>query len=234
MLRHITASWMVLVIVGSALAEEVRGRIVAVDLDGKELLLEGRNRGRGVQYRFVLTADTHVLFAGEPGKLSDLPTRRLARITFEDGDGKAVARVIRLPLPLRAITGKAPPPTAAERPGGDVVTGTLQRIAVTDRELVVIGPGAKGNEAETTIAVPEGTPILRDGKKIDLVGLQEGEAVSVQVDRKEKQLKAVSVQAGKVVPQAGAMRNNDVVPRVRQALKVLDAILQQMERQRDR
>ena len=45
------------------------------------------------------------------------------------------------------------------------MSGSLIRVALTDREIVVISPGAKGEEdKETTIQVPEKVQIT-EGKK---------------------------------------------------------------------
>jgi hypothetical protein len=230
MLQRILGAVVFLAAVGSSAADEVRGRIVRVDLDRKEMVLHHGSRARGVDYTFALDDRTEVLFAGEAGALADLPAGRLARVSYEDRDGKAVARVIRIPLPLRAATGRTPPAPVPETPAGDAISGTLLRIGVTDREIIVIGPGRKGQEAETTIAVPEGVPITRDGKKIGLDCLQEGEAVTVGMDPRASQPTARSVRVGKGPPAPAAMRTEDVVPRVRQVLKVVDQILQQLEK----
>jgi hypothetical protein len=230
MLQRILGGLIVLALVGPAIADEVRGRIVTVDLGRKELVVHHGGRARGVDYRFVLDDQTQVLFGGEPGKLADLPTGRVARVSYEDRDGKPVARTIRVPLPLRGLTEAKTPPAVPGRPTGDAVTGTLQRIALTDREIVVLGPGSKGPQTETTIGVPEGAAISRDGKKIGLDGLQEGDAVTVMVERKEGQLTARSVQVGKTPPAAAAMQKDDVLPRVRQVLRIIDQILQQIEK----
>jgi hypothetical protein len=236
MKQHILAVVVVLGAGGLVAADEVRGRIVSVDLARKEMVVRHGPPRRGADYRFVLDDKTEVLFAGEPGKVTDLPTGRMARVAYEDQGGKPVARVIRIPLPLGVVRGATPPapPPAAETPAGDSVSGTLLRVGVTDRELVVVGPGRKGAETETTIAVPEDVPITRDGKKIGLDNLKEGDGVSVQVERKGSQVKARSVQVGKAPPAPAAMRTDKVVPRVRQVLKIVDQILQQIEQQRQR
>jgi hypothetical protein len=212
----------------AARADEARGRVVAVDLDHKEMTLAGVGRARGTEYHFTLDDRTKVYFAGQPGTLADLPGVRRARVEYERRGNRDVARVVRVlgPAPAArggaAAVGEAP----AEKPGGDAVTGVLRRVARTDRELVVIGPGAGGPKTETTVSVPEGTPVTRDGRKVDLGALQEGDPVTVQVERKDGAVVARSVRVG---PPAAAARDA-AIPRVRAVLKMVDQILEQAEK----
>jgi hypothetical protein len=110
------------------------------------------------------------------------------------------------------------------------VTGTLQRVALTDREVVVIGPGAKGPRTETTIAVPEKTPITRNGKTIAFDALKEGELVTVKAQSQKGQLSAISIQVGPASAAESAPPSlRALIPRLRQALKFADDLLRQME-----
>jgi hypothetical protein len=212
----------------AARADEVRGRVVGVDLDRKEMALAGVGRNRGLEYHFKLDDRTRVLFAGRPGRLDDLGGARRARVEFEERDGQSIARVIRVPgLPPSARRADLP---AAPAPDGDQLIGTLRRVSQAEREIVVIGPGAKGAETETTVEVPKAASIHKDGKKVGLESLKEGDPVTVQIDRKGDQKVARSIQvgpSGEAAAQSPARQ--DAIPRVRRLLKLLDQILGQME-----
>jgi hypothetical protein len=214
----------------SASADEARGLIARVDLGQKRLVLEGRGRARGQELTLTLDARTQVLFRNEAGTLADLAgaaAGRRARVLFEDRDGRPVARVIRV-LGPRPETPATPAPAAPGDAG--TITGTLRRVAVTGREIVVVGPGPKGPEAETAVAVPEGTPIARGGKAVALEDLREGEAVTVRTEKRDGRLTARSVEAGAVA--SAAQKRSDLIPRLRLALQLADQILRQMERSR--
>jgi Cu/Ag efflux protein CusF len=221
-----------LVVLTAASADEARGRIVQIDPDKKEIRLETRAPVRGV-LDLKIDAKTRILIGGQPAKLDDLAPGRRIRVVFQPHDGKPVAQVIRsLGLNLLQPPAAAPPPGVAPK-AGEGVTGTLQRVAVTDREIVVIGPGSDGPQTETTIAVPEQTAITREGKKITLDELKEGEAAMVKTEKREGKLTAVSIQVG----QAAAARSvapprRNLIPRLRQALKIADELLREMEEQR--
>ena len=110
----------------------------------------------------------------------------------------------------------------------NVVAGVLRHVGITDREVVVIGPGAKGSETETTVSVPEGVRITKGDKSIQLDALHEGDQVTVKVERRQGRAVAVSVHVG---PLANAMRERpNLIPRLRQALQAADQVLQQIER----
>jgi hypothetical protein len=93
----------------------------------------------------------------------------------------------------------------------------------------VIGPGAKGPETETTIAVPETVRVLRDGKAIPFDELKEGEAVTVVVEKRDGRLTATLLQTGMAVT---AAKESNIVPKLRLVLRIADGILQQMEKQK--
>src|SRR5205807_1837487 len=139
-------------------------------------------------------------------------------------------------LGLRAARPAARPapaaPGAAPGAAGSAVTGVLQRVARTDREVVVIGPGDRGPETETTVAVPEGTPVTRGGKEVGLEGLKEGDPVTVRAERRAGRLTATALQVGPPAPEATVAQKpampaerEPVVPRVRRALKIADDVL---------
>jgi hypothetical protein len=211
-------------VVASALsAAEVRGVIAGVDLKRHELVLE-KVKPRMTAQTFALDDKTQVTFGrGAAGSLKDLPVGRHARVEFEERDGKLVVTMIH-------VNGRPPaaPAAPAAPADGGALTGTLRRVAVTDREIVVVGPGAKGPETETTVAVPETAQVTRDGKAIEFAELKEGDAVAVTAEKQDGRWKAKAIQAGAAGP-APAPESN-VVPRVRMILRIVDGILQQMEK----
>ncbi|HEY7308114.1 MAG TPA: hypothetical protein VH643_02020 [Gemmataceae bacterium] len=228
-----------LILLTAASAEEARGRILKIDPDKKQLRVEGVGPWRGMVLDLKIDAKTQILVGGQPATLDDLAGSRRVRVVFEQRDGKAVATVVRSLGLLRLMQSPPAPQLPQPRPvaplkEGEGVAGTLQRVALTDREIVVIGPGAKGAQTETTVAVPEGTAITRDGKKIALDDLKEGETVTVRTESRKGRLTARSIQAGKVAAAAEAPAmppRRDILPRLRQALKLADELLREMEEQ---
>jgi hypothetical protein len=225
------AAGALLVPAGGAAAGEARGVVAAVDPAKKELRVDGRGADRGTTLTFTLDDKTLVLFGPDKAAPADLPVGRRVRVEFEEGpDGRRVARVVRArgrrPGPRPAATGPAPAAAA-----GDVVTGVLQRVARTDREVVVIGPGAKGPETETTVAVPEGAKVFKDGKPASLEALKEGDPAAIRVERKGGRATALEVQAGPgaALSASPAPERRPVIPRLRQALHIADEVLRQLD-----
>jgi hypothetical protein len=209
-------------------AAEARGRIVQINAEENELQLEARGPWRGTVLDLTLGPKTQIFIGGRPGTRSDLAVGRRVRVVFEQREGKSIARVIRS-LGVRSTDTQAVP-AAVPSKEGEGVAGTLQRVALTDREVVVIGPGAKGPRTETTIAVPEKTPITRDGKPAAFEALKEGESVIVKTQSQKGQLSATSIQVGPAQAAAPAPpARRALIPRLRQALKLADAVLRQME-----
>ncbi|HTU17086.1 MAG TPA: hypothetical protein VMG10_03425 [Gemmataceae bacterium] len=220
-----------LIFVAAAAADEARGRIVQIDPDKKQLRLEIRRPLRSVVLDLKIDDKTQILVGGQPATLNDLAPGRRIRVVFEPRDGKPVAQMIR----SFGLNLLQPPPAAkpaAPMKEGEGVTGTLQRIGLADSEITVVGPGAKGPETETVIAVPEKAAITRDGKKIALDDLKEGEAVTVKTESRKGKLTAVSIQVGKAAAaQPAAPPRRNLIPRLRQALKIADELLREMEEQ---
>jgi Cu/Ag efflux protein CusF len=257
----------------TALADQVRGLITRIDLKKKEVVIEGRGLGpaRGQMLRLRVDADTQVFVGGEPAKLEDLQIGKRVRVVFEHQGKQAVAQTIRVP-DLRKVVGAiagavggappadpdpdaAPPepgaPATPPPPDANTVTGTLQRVALTDRELVVIGPGSKGPRTETTVAVLEKVAIKRGEGAVAFDTLKEGETVTIKTEKRKGRLTAVSIQAGvvpasssKATPTPPAPEPPDARPpapprrqdrpRLRQALRMLGQVLQQAnQNQRD-
>jgi Cu/Ag efflux protein CusF len=221
-----------LFVVAAVSADEARGRIVEINPDKKEVRLEARGLQRGSMLDLKIDAKTKIFIGGQEATLKDLSPGRRIRVVFEMRDGKPVAQVIRS-LGLNLLQPPPPPAAPKEAPAlkeGEGVSGTLQRVAVTDGEIVIVGPGAKGAETETTIQVPDDTPILRDGKKIAFDDLKEGEKATVKTEKRKGKLTAVSIHVGQAAgaaPAAPPRRN--LIPRLRQALKMADEVLRQME-----
>jgi hypothetical protein len=220
-----------LTLVAAASADEARGRIVQIDANKKQLRLETRRPQRAGVLDLKLDEKTQILIAGQPATLKDLAPRRRIRVVFEMRDGKATAQVIRsLGLNLAQPLPTASEPAAPKE--GEGVAGTLQRVASTDREIVVLGPGAKGPQTETSIAVPEETAIMRDGKKITLDELKEGETVTVKTESRKGKLTAVSIQVGQGPPEKSAVPpRRNLIPRLRQVLQMADELLRELEQQ---
>jgi hypothetical protein len=224
-----------LVLVAAASADEARGLIVRIDPDKKELQMEGRGPRRGAMLDLKIEEKTRILIGGQPATLNDLAPGRRIRVVFEPRDGKAVAQVIRAFGLGLAQPRPAPPSPAnlpAPRKAGDGMTGILQRVALTDREVVIIGPGPKGPRTESTIAVPEGVSIKKDGKDIAFDSLKEGETVTVKVEMRKDRLTAMLIQVGQAAAATAGPAmppRRPLIPRLRQALKVADELLREME-----
>jgi cold shock CspA family protein len=214
-----------LVLVPTLPAAEIRGRIARLDLDKNELTIEPLLR-RNPPMTLMIEKDTQVLFGQQAGTPADLAEGRRARVEYEMRDGRPVARMIR-------VVGAAPSRRSAAVPSGEGVVGILRRVALTDREIVVIGPGAKGPETETTLAVPEGTKILKDGKPIAFEDLKENETVLVQVEKRDGQMMAAQIQVGPVGAAAAPPQRQDAIPKIRRVLQLLDQVLGQMEKKRE-
>ena len=223
-----------LVFAAAAPAATVRGIVIRVDPDNKQLVLEGRGLGlHGVVLAFTLSADARVMCGDQPGALSDVEVGRRVRVEFETDGNHQVATLIEVSGPrlgTSVVVTIPPTPGAppAMPPSGDGVSGVLRRVGYSDREVVVVGPGAKGPETETTVAVPETARIVKDGKDATLDDLKEGDAATVQVEKKDGRLSALSIQVG---PGAATVSKpaSKVVPRLRLLLKAADEVLQDLE-----
>jgi Cu/Ag efflux protein CusF len=218
-----------MLLIAAAAADEARGRIVRIDPDKKEIRLETR-RPRGL-LDLKIDDKTEILIGGQAAKLSDLAPGRRIRVVFESRNGKATAQVIRsFGLNLVQPQPAAPQQAATPPKEGEDVAGTLRRVSSAEREIVVIGPGAKGAETETIIAVPEKTVITREGKKISLDDLKEGETATVKTTSRKGKLTAVSIQVGQAAPTKPAPPpRRNLIPRLRQALRMADQLLREME-----
>jgi hypothetical protein len=219
-LKHTVAALLLTAAVAAAgAAAEVRGIVSKVDPERKELLIELRGRGRGTILSFVLGDGSRVLFGQQAGGLGDLAPGQRVRVEYDLRDGRQVVVAVYL------NGGRpAPAPVVVPRGGDNALTGTLQRVALTDREIVVVGRGPGGAPAETTVSVPETAKISRADQAIKLDDLKEGERVAVQVEKRDGKAVAVSVQV--LGPEVSRLS------RVRGILKTIDEILEMMEQRR--
>jgi hypothetical protein len=198
-----------------ASAAEIVGVIARVDPAKNELLVEGRGRSRGEAVTLVCDGDTQVLFGKQTAVLADVPVGRRAHVTYETRDNRMMARVVRVNGPK--------PKAAAPAPDKGAITGVLRRVALTDREVVVIGPGPMGKETETTVAVPETARIMKGGKAATLESLKEDDPVSIVAEKRDGRLTATVVQVG---PPA----KSDTIEKLRLAIKIADFLLERMQK----
>jgi hypothetical protein len=207
-----------------ASAGEVRGIVIKANPQKGELTVEGRGRGaRGVTFTFRLDKDTQVLLGNEPGKTSDLATGARVRVVYElQGDQRVAVMVnVRTPLlPAAAV------PAATDT---NTLSGTLRRIAYTDREIVLVGPDSKGAESETTLTAPEEVKVTRDQKPIRFDDLKEGERAVVHTEKKDGKLLARSIEVGVVATKTPTDARKERIQQIRGFLKMLDWYLQMQE-----
>jgi hypothetical protein len=139
---------------------------------------------------------------------------------------------------LNPTKNPAPATTAMPAPSAqNGIGGILRRVSRTDRELVILGdPGPGKPPAETTVFVPKNAPVTRDQRPITFDDLKEGEAVVVVAQPKDGRLEAQSVTIGQPVLGAAAaqapiqqMPSDSKIARVREALRLLDGILEQLD-----
>jgi hypothetical protein len=200
-------------------AGEVRGVVSKVNLDQKELLLEGRGRGvRGLTLTIYFTADTRFEAGRKPAQAADLSPGKHVRVLFEMRDGKQVATLVSW-LGLPAATPVAPPAPADP----NTLVGKLARVSWADHEITVIGPGEK----ETTLPVAEDATVTRDQKPILFEDLKEGEQVVVKFEKKDDKQVARSITVG-----AAAKTEGPRGEKAREVLKLIESILQQMRDKR--
>ena len=219
------APFVVLVLGVTASAEEIRGVISKVDAKRGDVVIEGRgHRARGLVINFDVEKDTRILFGREEGDVSDLQPGEHVRLSYETRAGRRVATLIRVHGGRPKDAGVAE--TVATDP--NTVTGGLIRVAVTDREIVVVSPAAKGEEEkETTIQVPEKVEITEGKKALKLDDLKEGERVAVKTEKKGGKLSAVSIRVGGAAATAPLTDRQARIERLRQLLKLADWLLQQ-------
>jgi len=229
----------------AAPAAEVRGIIVKVDPKNHEVVIEARGRGmRGREFTLTLDKETEFRKGKEAAREADLTPGERVRIVYENDAG--TRRALRITIQgaaLAELAKPAPPAAPVPAPGNDVkpgpndantVSGVLRRLALTDREIVVVGPNPAGKaEKETTIFVPEAAKITKDQKTLHLDDLKEGEQVTVQIEKDAHEIAAKSIQVGAMVANP-KMTNpgprGDRIEKARRILKIIDGFLSGMDR----
>ena len=222
----------------SATAAEVRGVVVKADTKNHQLVIEGRGRGlRGTELTFTLNKDTVIQNGRESVQASELTPGKRVRVFYERQDGQRIA--LRITMPGGAIVEalKQGPPAEAVKPGpndANTVSGTLRRLALTDREIVVVRPNPGGGpDIETTIFVPESAKIEKDAKTIRLEELKEGQPVTVKVEKDHKEVVAKSIQVGAVTTSQKMdlpADRADGIDKARRVLRIIQAFLDNIDR----
>ena len=234
-----------LLICAPSFSDEVRGVIDRVDPAKQELSIAVRGRGpRGRIFSFKLAKEAQIHAGRQSAQLSDVHPGDRVRVYFENRDGERVAVDVSIrglllrsagPIVGGPIERSEELPTPTPVPADpNTVNGVLQRVALTDREVVIIGPGAKGEpELETTLTVGKETRITKDGKPIKLEGLKEGDRVVAHFQKRDDRMAADSITVGGKAPQgAPTAPPNDRIERLRQVLRLADYFLQQLAEQR--
>lgn len=208
-------------------ADELRGIIVRVDLNRKEVQVEGRGLGnRGLALTVTFDKDTRVYFGRDAGALADVKPGKRVRLLFDRQGNAPRARALHLFGSPPARTTETLP-----RPDANTVAGVLQRVSYAEREVVVVGRGPKGMETETTVAVPKGVRVVEDGKVIPFDDLKDGRQAMIQTEKRDGKLLAKSIQVGAA---AAAAESGGRIGRLRRLLKVADRVLEMVEGMPDR
>jgi len=217
-----------------AVADQVRGVIVRVDLQRNELQIEVRSpRNRGLALSFALDKDTKVLLGREAGVLADLAPGRRVQVIFDLQGGAQRALSVRVNT-LRRVrgSGAVPAPAMPAKADPNTVAGVLRRVSYAEREVVVVGPGPRGGETETTVAVPKEARVTRDGKVIAFDDLKDGQRATIQTEKRGGKLVARSIQVGEAAAAVPAERGSGLA-RLRRLLQMADQILEQVEGMRE-
>lgn len=198
----------VCLLVSAASAAEVRGVITKIDPAKNELVVDikGVLAAKGELMTLYLPADATVqigLVGPQPGTLKSLAAGQRVRVVFDDRNGKKMVQLVR----IVALLSPSDPPAGNPNPNpnplpptgngaGNVVSGTLRYIGLSERDILLAHAGAGGKEAYTPIQVPETARINRDKQQIRLEDLKSEEAVAVQFEMKDGKRVALAIQAG--------------------------------------
>ncbi len=173
--------------------ETMRGEIREIDPKKRLLQVEARNgRFRRQVITIHVPTKTQIEFGilrPEAGQFADLQTGRRARFILIEEKNQLQAISIR-------VIGRRPVRASKSIAGENVVSGMLQRVALTDREIVVIGPGKDGPETETVLAVPENVKVIVDGKAIPYAKLRDGQTAKIRTFTKQGKRWAQTVLVG--------------------------------------
>lgn len=198
-------------------AAEVRGRIIQVDAEKNAFMLGGIRKERGRNTWLYLDRETAITWENEVANKNDLAPGRRVLVSFEERDGRKV---------VRSVDIRGPRPLSREKRDPGTVVGILQRVAQTEREVVVIWSDDKGQEKETACWVAARVKVSRDGKPIEYGQLKEGERVTVRYEQRDQGREAVVIQVG-----AGALVEEPAwAPRLRKVLSTIDRGIQRLGR----
>jgi hypothetical protein len=231
--RHCLAAGLFTVtIAGFAFAEEFRGVIGKVDAGKNELIVDGRGRTRGLAMRFSLDPDTRIMVGRDKGEIADLKPGERVRLVYEIRDGQRRALSVTVQSLVRK-PASSPTEAAPVASGENTVAGNLAHVGLTEREIVVLGPGPKGEkDQETTLVVPADVKIAKDQKALKLEELQEGTAVTVRTEKRDGKMVAAAIEVGGSGTTAmKPMPDSNRIERIRKVLQVADWFLQQLEEQ---
>jgi hypothetical protein len=231
----------------AARADEARGTISRIDPDRRQIVVVVSGRGvHRLPMTFDLDDNSQITAGNQAAKITDLRTGQRARISYEMHDGHRVAVGISVrgrlgDIDLGGLLGGAlggpssgksgEPPLASEPQDANAIRGVLQRVAITDREIVTVGPNSKGEgEIETTISVPPSASVTRDGQPIKFEDLKEGQSVTVHADSRNGRIVAKDVQLGRAPARpAATTARSDRIEKIRHFLKLVDALLEQQQ-----
>jgi hypothetical protein len=171
------------------------------------LVLEGKSKGyKGEVIRLKLRDDTEILINRKPAKVSDLAANKRVRVLFEQ-QGKDLVAIRISVTSLGSLLSEVAAMAETERPeplnnassgNGGTVSGILQRVALTDREIVVVRPGPSSkSEIETTFLVPEDVKVTRAQHPIRFQELKEGEQVTIKGETRDGKQFARSIEVGR-------------------------------------
>jgi hypothetical protein len=125
----------------------------------------------------------------------------------------------------------APAPVAPIPQGGEAMSGTLRRVAPTEREII-LATVEGGQEKYLVLRVPADAAITRDGKPIALADLKEEEAATVRIANRDGKAAAAAIQVGQrvegAVPLAPAPESR--ITQLRRVLQMADQVLEQFEK----
>jgi len=218
--KHILFSVLGICLLTTAVsAAEIPGVVAKVDLDKKELLVEGRGKARGLTFHFALTDDTRILFGSKPGVVADLLADKRVRVSYDEQTGNQIAVVVHCLY--------AQPKAKTAEKIGDGLAGSVKLINRTEREIVIAGPG----NGETTVSLPENVKIDRDGKEIAIDDLKEGEGARAEADQKDGRWVARALHIG--ATSAPAPAKDDKAARREKVMKILQAVFQELQRMRE-
>jgi hypothetical protein len=168
---------------------------------------------RRVSLTFQLARDARVMFGREEGELADLKPGRRVRVFFDTEDGRRTVTMVQVVGPKPADAGD-----------DKTITGTVERLAAKERQLVITGRvGKRGSEGEITLELPEGVKITRAGKPVKLEVLKEGTRVRIRHENRDGKVVAESIQ---VVDDS----EDSFIKRVRRALQLADLMLRMVEK----